>query len=306
MGKWAFFDITAKWPLGIFCWYLILLIGGVCMLQDRQGMLQRRLEAKDLDHQFRAEIEHGMGCNRFVSEAIVQTVHDVYLPLLDSERNLKPGQMYFQCLSQRNGSRAHVAEAELVTVTLTVDGGVQDQQVRTRQGVEGVRRTRICRVCQEAYAQGGVLTVEDLAYRLLNVGERTVVRDLAHLRHAGQNPPLRSTVKDIGRTLSHKTLIVKNWLLGDERSDLERKYHHSLSSIENYLDTFKRVVALEAQGYTVQRSAYLLKISRGLAEGYLNIWKTYRAQALPFRIREVEDALQASRCEGKKTNREAS
>ena len=100
------------------------------MLQDRQGMLQRRLEAKDLDHQFRAEIEHGMGCNRFVSEAIVQTVHDVYLPLLDSERNLKPGQMYFQCLSQRNGSRAHVAEAELVTVTLTVDGGVQDQQVR--------------------------------------------------------------------------------------------------------------------------------------------------------------------------------
>jgi hypothetical protein len=135
---------------------------------------------------------------------------------------------------------------------------------------------------------------------------RTVVRDLARLRKAGQNPPLRSTVKDIGRTLSHKTLIVKHWLLGDERSDLERKYHHSLASIENYLDTFKRVVALHSQGYTLQRAAYLLKISQVLAEGYLNIWNTHREDALPFRIREVEEALQASRAEEKKTARRVS
>lgn len=276
------------------------------MVQDRQGMLERRLEAKDLDHQFRAEIEHGMGCNPFVSEAIVRSVHEVYLPLLDSERNLKPGQMRFQCLSQSNRASARVAEAEMVTVTLTMDGGAGDQKVRLSQGVEGLRRERICRLCHEAHAQGGVLTVEDLAYRLLNVGERTVVRDLASLRRAGKSPPLRSTVKDIGRTLSHKTLIVKHWLLGDERSDLERKYHHSLASIENYLDTFKRVVALHSQGYTVQRAAYLLKVSGALVEGYLNIWNTHRHESLPFRIREVEEALQASRAEVKKTTRRAS
>ena len=276
------------------------------MLHDRQGMLQRRLEAKDLDHQFRAEIEQGMGCNPFVSEAIVRTVHEVYMPLLDSEHNLKPGQMHFQCLSQSNRCSAPIADAEMVTVTLTMDGGAQVLKIRLDQGVEGLRRERICRLCREAHAQGGVLTVEDLAYRLLNVGERTIVRDLACLRRVGQNPPLRSTVKDIGRTLSHKTLIVKHWLLGDERSDLERKYHHSLVSIENYLDTFKRVVALHTKGYTLQRAAYLLKISHALAEGYMNIWNTHRHEALPFRIHEVEEALEASRCEVKKKTGRAS
>ena len=75
---------------------------------------------------------------------------------------------------------------------------------------------------------------------------------------------------------------------------------------ENYLDTFKRVVALHTKGYTLQRAAYLLKISHALAEGYMNIWNTHRHEALPFRIHEVEEALEASRCEVKKKTGRAS
>lgn len=41
------------------------------MIIDRKAMLQDRLAAKDLDHQFRHRIEHGMGCSPFMSEAIM-------------------------------------------------------------------------------------------------------------------------------------------------------------------------------------------------------------------------------------------
>jgi hypothetical protein len=275
------------------------------MIVDRKAMLQARLAAKDLDHQFRNRIEQGMGCSPFVSEAIVTVVHDVYLPVLDTQANLKPGQMLFQCLSKRNGSTTRIADAEQITVVLTIDGGKVDQDVRKQKGIDGLRRFRICRFCSEAYNQGGLLTVEDVAYRLLNVGERTIVRDLSLIRKEGENPPLRSTIKDMGRTISHKAILIKNWLKGDELSDLNRKYNHSFSAIESYINTFKRVVFLKHEGYTVERIAYMQKISDALAQTYLDLWQQFKDKAMPHRVKEMLEIIGA-KAPLKKTNRRAS
>ncbi len=275
------------------------------MIVDRKAMLQERLAAKDLDHQFRNRIEQGMGCSPFVSEAIVTVVHDVYLPVLDTQANLKPGQMLFQCLSKRNGSTTRIADAEQITVVLTIDDGKVDQDVRKQKGIDGLRRFRICRLCSEAYNQGGLLTVEDVAYRLLNVGERTVVRDLSLIRKEGENPPLRSTIKDMGRTISHKAILIKNWLKGDELSDLNRKYNHSFSAIESYINTFKRVVFLKHEGYTVERIAYMQKISDALAKTYLDLWQQFKDKAMPHRVKEMIEIIGA-KAPLKKTNRRAS
>lgn len=275
------------------------------MIIDRKVMLQDRLAAKDLDHQFRHRIEHGMGCSPFVSEAIVKAVHEVYLPVLDTQSNLKPGQMLFQCLSKRNGSTSRIADAEQIAVVLTLDCGTIDQDVRKQKGIDGLRRFRLIRVCNEAYNQDGLLTVEDVAYRLFNVGERTIVRDLALIRKDGENPPLRSTIKDIGRTITHKAVLIKNWLKGDELSDLNRKYNHSFSAIESYINTFKRVVFLSHEGYTVDRVAYVQKISSSLATTYLNLWQQYKDNAMPHRIKEILEII-GTKVTQKKTKQRAS
>jgi Protein of unknown function (DUF1670) len=261
------------------------------MIIDRKAMLQDRLAAKDLDHQFRNRVEHGMGCSPFVSEAIVKAVHEIYLPVLDSISNIKPGQIIFQCLSKRNGSTSRIADAEQITIVLTLDNGMVDQEVRKQKGIDGLRRFRLIRVCNEAYNQGGLLTVEDIAYRLFNVGERTIVRDLALIRKDGENPPLRSTIKDIGRTVTHKAILIKNWLKGDELSDLNRKYNHSFSAIESYINTFKRVVFLDHEGYTIDRIAYVQKISASLVTTYLTLWKEHKNKAIPHRVKEILEII---------------
>jgi len=150
-----------------------------------------------------------------------------------------------------------------------------------------------------------LLTVEDVAYRLLNVGERTVVRDLSLIRKEGENPPLRSTIKDMGRTISHKAILIKNWLKGDELSDLNRKYNHSFSAIESYINTFKRVVFLKHEGYTVERIAYMQKISDALAKTYLDLWQQFKDKAMPHRVKEMLEIIGA-KAPLKKTNRRAS
>jgi hypothetical protein len=275
------------------------------MIIDRKAMLQDRLAAKDLDHQFRNRIEHGMGCSPFVSEAIVKVVHEIYLPVLDSTSNIKPGQIIFQCLSKRNGSTSRIADAEQISIVLTLDNAMVDQEVRKQKGIDGLRRFRLIRVCNEAYNQGGLLTVEDIAYRLFNVGERTIVRDLALIRQDGENPPLRSTIKDIGRTVTHKAILIKNWLKGDELSDLNRKYNHSFSAIESYINTFKRVVFLDHEGYTIDRIAYVQKISASLVTAYLTLWKEYKDKAIPHRIKEILEII-GTKVTPKKTKQRAS
>ncbi|MHA2390277.1 MAG: DUF1670 domain-containing protein [Candidatus Hodarchaeales archaeon] len=234
-----------------------------------------------------------MGCSAFVSEAIVKAVHEVYFPLLHSPLLVQPGQMLFSCTSKDARVSEPLSESEQVTVVLTLDAGKKDTAIRAKKGIIGLRHHRLCRVCNEAYSQGGLLTVEDLSYRLFNCGERTILRDLARLREENIHPPLRSTVKDIGRTISHRATIVRNWLFGDELSDLHRKYTHSFSAIENYLSTFKRVVLLDHEGYSVEQIAYMLKCSRALVDIYMLLWKTNKEKALPHRRKEILEAMQS-------------
>lgn len=261
------------------------------MIFDKKMALQERLQAKNLDQQFRNRIEHGMGCSPFISEAICSVVKEVYFPVLNLPSNLRPGQLLFNCLSHTNGPSVAIKDAQMVTVTLTLDDGLNDALAR-KTGIEQLRRHRIMRLCAEAYSQGGLLTVEDLAYRIFNVGERTIHRDLAQLRKQSHWPPLRSTVKDIGRTVTHRTLLLKHWLMGDELSDLERKYNHSLSSIENYINTFKRVIVLQHQEYSVEDTAYLLKISQALVQAYRRLYTEYSSRTVSHRKRELHDLLQ--------------
>src|SRR3954470_20234898 len=81
--------------------------------------------------------------------------------------------------------------------------------------------------------------LEDLAHRLLNCGERTLCRDLAVLRKHHVLLPLRSQIKDMGRSLSHRSTIVRLWLGGKEYSEIARTSCHSVAAVQNYVDKFK-------------------------------------------------------------------
>ncbi len=261
------------------------------MIIDTKEMKYKRLKMKNLDQQFQLRIEKGMGCSPFVSKAILNAVHETYFEFLTSPDYFSPGKIKYQCISKKESPITPIAKAELVTVTLTIDAGESDLMIRKDYGIKKLRHERITRICAEAYHQGGVLTVEDLAYKILNVGERTLVRDLKEIRDAGMNPPLRSTMKDMGRTISHKGLIVQKWLKGDELSDLQRKYNHSLSAIENYINIFKRIIFLSHEGKKDEQIAYILKVSEPLVATYLSIWQKYGKTALKHRKKEILELI---------------
>lgn len=248
-----------------------------------------RLKQKQLDTQFINHLQAGMNCSMFEAKAILNLVYEVYQPFFDNSASMKPGQISFEVVTIENSPKVQLKDCQMKTVVLTLDAGEEDLEVRRNTDVTGLRRHRLGRISNEAFQQGGLLTVEDLAYRLLNCGERTLVRDIRALKEEGIILPLRSTIKDMGRAISHRELIVKEWLRGQEFSQIARSCNHSIDAIANYVDKFRRVVCLAKDNHEIATISFLVKISSELAQQYYNLY--LNAEIVPHRRSELDELI---------------
>lgn len=248
-----------------------------------------RLRQKQLDTQFVNTLIQGMNCSQFEAKAIMNAVYDTYQPFFDNSGTMKPGQMLFEVVSVENGAQKKLSECKMVNVTLTLDAGVEDLEIRQKMGVTELRRHRLQRIATEAFQQGGVLTVEDIANRLLNCGERTICRDIKAFKEKDIVLPLRSTIRDMGKSITHRSLIVKEWLLGREYSEIALRTNHSVEAVANYVDKFKRMICLAKNNYEINTIAFLVKLSPALAQEYYKLF--YSLKIVPHRSEEIDEML---------------
>ncbi len=259
------------------------------MLNNSSPQKWVRLEKKSLDNQFMNDIITGMDCSPFEAKAALDTVHKVYGDFFETAETLSPGKAKFIVVSAEDSPAKSLEEAKKISVVLTINDDAQDLGIKQKDGCSGLRQHRLQRICNEAFMQGGLLTIEDIANRIFCCGERTIVRDLQRLREQGIFVPLRSTIKDMGRTLSHRSLIVGKWVKGHEYSEIARETNHSVSAVSNYVQKFKQAVALMKDGYDVHTIALLVKVSKRLAEEYIDIYA--HAKIVAGRKEELDNLL---------------
>ncbi|UCG58295.1 MAG: DUF1670 domain-containing protein [Phycisphaerales bacterium] len=233
-----------------------------------------RLDSKTLDARFLKEIQTGLNCSPFESEAVLDVVKEVYFPFLD-EQSVKapPGKITLIAVRADEPAGKPIFECEKQSVCLTVHRGSEDDRILQEQGPAGFRQARILDLCQEALSQGALLTREDLAYRVFFVSPRTITRDLNILRQTDPDViiPLRSTVHDIGPVLTHRTRIVHLALEGKTMTQICRMMRHSPQAVNNYLATFVRCVHLKRKDMQVGQIAFLLRRGKALVQQYLDI-----------------------------------
>jgi hypothetical protein len=249
---------------------------------------QERLDAKTLDNLFRRRIEEGAKCPPCVSAAILQIVKEVFpLHAEDLGKHLDLGQVKLLVVAAHEPAGKIMEECQKVTVLLTLDAK-EDSTIRAWDGVTGLRRSRIMRLACEAHDQGGLLSYEDLAYRLLNCGVRTIVRDIAALRRRGLEVPTRGQQQDIGPGQTHRVQAVRLFLQGKEANEIARKLYHSISSIENYVTTFARVIFLGDRGYGTDEIAFVINRSPALVGAYRQLYQDFSGQRVAqARLREI-------------------
>lgn len=247
-----------------------------------------RLRQKSQDSEFINRLIEGMNCSMFEAKAILNAVYDTYQPYFDNSSSMRPGQILFKAVAIENSPKEKISDCKMQSVILTLDAE-EDLAIRQHLGVTGLRRHRLERASNEAFQQGGLLTVEDIANRLLNCGERTLVRDIAAFKEKNILLPLRSTIKDMGRSISHRELIIRDWLAGIEFSDIAFRRNHSVSAIALYVDKFKRVIALAKDNHEISTIAFLVKISIPLCQTYYELYRTL--DIVPHRREELDDLV---------------
>ena len=243
-------------------------------LRNKKKERLQRLDSKTLDAKFLHEIKHGLNCSPFEAEAVLDVVKEVYFPYLD-EHSTKapPGKVGLVVVDADEPAGKPVSECQKQNVCLTVHRGAEDDQLLEEQGPVGFRQTRIPPLCQEALSQGGLLTREDLAYRIFFVSPRTITRDLNALRTAqpGLLIPLRGFVHDLGPVLTHRTQIVRLALEGKTTSQICSILRHSPQAVANYVSTFTRCAQLVERGMQVGQIAFLLRRGKRLVQQYLDL-----------------------------------
>jgi hypothetical protein len=261
-------------------------------LEDK--MRQQRADAKTLDSLFRRRIEAGANCSPFVSKAILQTAKEVFpLDPEQIESQLGLGQVKLLVVAAHEPAGKALDDCQKVTVRLTLDAGQDDFQVRVCRGVIGLRRARLLRLASEAREQGGLLSHEDLGFRLLNCGLRTIVRDLQVLRRAGVEVPTRGQQQDIGPGQTHRAQAVRLFLQGSEPNEIAHMLYHTLGSIENYLTTFARVAFLVRKGYDDDEIAFIIQRSSALVATYRQLLIEYQGKrSAQARLRQICDRVQ--------------
>jgi hypothetical protein len=275
------------------------------MMRTKLGdekLRQQRLQRKSLDNLFRRRIEQGANCAPFVSQAILQTVKDVFsLAIEDTDNPLGLGQIKLLVVAAHEPAGKSLEQCQKVTVTLTLDAGLDDYQTRQSYGLDGLRRARLLRLTAEAREQGGLLSYEDLAFRLLNCGLRTIVRDVQALAKKDVVVPSRGQQQDIGPGQTHRVQAVRFYLQGLEANEIARRLYHSLASIENYVTTFARVALLVDKGYGDDEIAFILHRSSILVAAYRQLYHEFRHQRTARkRLQEILARVANAECSAKK------
>jgi DNA-binding Lrp family transcriptional regulator len=254
-----------------------------------------RLAVKTLDQRFRYELETGFEMAPRVAQGILEAAKNTFsLDAVSGRQNgrLRPGQIRQVIAAAGAPHGRPLRETDMVEVVWTLKAGEEDQEVLRDQGAQALRRVRILRLVDEALAQGGEPTQEDLA-KALGVTARTIRSDVAALEADGYRVATRGKRQGVGRGQTHKVIIVELHLKRHTYTEIKRRTRHSVTAIKRYIRTFGRVVMLKRRGLSVSEIAFAVGISERLTEEYLDLYERYDTAEYRARLAEMVQMVSA-------------
>lgn len=250
-------------------------------MKEKTSTPQSRWAKRSLKQQLLTKFltEYGYEHGPVIAAAIV----DDLLALLDQQYSdqLPPRHLNWPAVPIHNGVNGKSpAIQQLVTVRLQM---VTDQEVALLNdqkllGQQAAKRTfnqqRFARWSQEAYAQGGVLTLFDLSL-LSGLGEGQVGLLIRQYEQEQQiTLPLRGTVHDVGPSVSHKAEVIRRFLRGHSPADIARELTHSQAAVDIYIKDYE-VTRKLVQKFPLAEIPALSRRSLSLVKEHLKLIRQY-------------------------------
>lgn len=187
------------------------------------------------------------------------------------------GQIIRYVVSKDEPAGKGLKDCEYIPVRLTISHP-DDLKIRKEHGLNYLISCIIKRICQEAYAQQGVLSQEDIA-DILHLSRSTIHR---YLKGLGKDEfvPTRATVTDSGRGTTHKWQIITLYLLGYTETEISERTHHDLRNVERYISDFSRIVGMLLEECNLSTIIHSTKLSKRLVEEHVELYHRLKGDSL--------------------------
>lgn len=175
-----------------------------------------------------------------------------------------------------------IEDTRLVPVLLDLVTAEDAQEAADGRSRRRTRGDRAIRLCRQAYAQGGVLSLADVAL-MLHMSIATISEDIREQERAGgEVVPRRGTVHDMGRSITHKAVICYKRLVEKKpTSQVAQETYHSPDEVEYYVQCFRRIQLCRDSGLSQQDIALATGHSASLVQEYLNLMDDFNVPPLP-------------------------
>ena len=234
----------------------------------RRRILNRR-QIKSSEGEFIWELENSYELSPRLSSLILMTAKEC----LVKDYLLKEGQIEVTVIEIEQRAGKAIEKIEKKKVRLTIDNGIEDIEVLKEFGRIALRQIKIQRITEEAIAQGGVLSQEDLG-KYLSCTVRTIQRDIKQIKNKGIEVLTRGYLHNIGRGQTHKVKIIGMYLDGKTYSEIKLKTRHSAGAIKRYLESFTKVLMSQSRGiYKAKEISVVTGISETLVNQYTELIK---------------------------------
>jgi Protein of unknown function (DUF1670) len=223
--------------------------------------------------------EYGYERGPKVADAIVKDI----LAFIDGFYSdaLAPRHINWPAVPIENGSGGKSPDVHsLVKVILQM---VTDQEIALlndhklcgeRKAKRSFNQTRFVRWCNDAFAQGGVLTLFDLSL-LGGLSEKQVSHLLLQYEQEHNTiVPIRGTVHDIGPSVSHKSEVIRRYLRGQNPMDIAHELNHSQTAVDIYIKDYMTTRTL-IQKFPIQEVPILSNRSLSVVNEHVKLIRLY-------------------------------
>jgi hypothetical protein len=262
-------------------------------MKSSQSTPQKRWAKRSLKQQLLYKFlnEYGYERGALVAEAIVDDIL-LLIETVYSDR-LPPSYTYWPAVPVKNGPTGKSPAIEqlvyvrlkLVTnaeVTLLDDPKLCAQ----KQARKTFNQTRFVRWCQEAYDQGGVLTLLDLSL-LSGLSADQVGRLIGAYEQEQQTTvPIRGTVHDMGPSVTHKAEVIRRFLKGQSPADIAFDLHHSQQAVDTYIEDYEITRKL-VQKFPLTAIPTLSRRSLSVVKEHVKLIQEYEPQVQLYEPNDV-------------------
>jgi hypothetical protein len=169
-------------------------------------------------------------------DELVKVIEKI-LPLKD---HLKPGQIVWNVVSI--STRADCPNPRFVPVTLTI---IDEEDIaRLTKGIpmSEIMKQAIARIIQEAYRQGGLLSMRDIGLLTWRYGTAISQYRKKYEKEHDVTLPHTGSLQDMGSCISHKSMIIRK--IEVDKKDpytVAKETNHSMLAVDRYIKDFNRV-----------------------------------------------------------------